>query len=58
MTYYCKDRLNHSVFLSLSHIVKWSIFFGQGNAKFKLCKSNAKQSGISYNKQNKDQLLH
>jgi len=55
---YRKDRLNHLISLSPSYIVKWSILFGQENAKFKLCKSDAKQSGVRYNKQNKHQLLH
>jgi len=42
----------------LRHIVKRSILFGRGNAKQKLCKIKAKQSGVRYNKQNKHQLLH
>jgi len=52
---YRKDRLNHSVSLSLSCIVKGSILFRRGNAKCKLCKIDAKQSGIRYNKH---KLLH
>jgi len=55
---YRKDRVHHSVFLSTSYIVKRSILFGRGNAKWKLCKSNTKQSGVRYNKQNKLKLLH
>jgi len=53
-----KYRLNHPVSLSLSYDLKRSILFGPGNAKCKLCKSDAKQSGVRYNKQNKHQLLH
>jgi len=49
---YRKDELNHLASLSPSYIVKQSILFGQGNAKWKQCKNNAKQSGIRYDKQN------
>ncbi len=46
------------VSLSLPYIVKRPILSRQGNAKWKLCKSDAKPSGIRYDKQNKHQLLH
>jgi len=49
---YCKDRLNQLVFLSPSCIVKWPILNGHGNAKKKLCKSNAK-SDLSTDMTNK-----
>jgi len=56
---YCKDRLNHSVFLSLSCMYKRSIFLGREETWHKLCKSNAKlRSGIRDLERNKHQLLH
>jgi len=44
--------------MSPSYIVKQFILFGWGNAKWKLCKNDAKQSGVRYDKQNKHQLLY
>ncbi len=55
---YRKAILNHLLSLFPSYVVKQSILFGKEMPNVSCVKSDAKPSGVKYNKQNLHQLLH